>query len=83
MLFDSILRYEPALGTAWKYALKTAPSLCRLKEKVSSMTFPEDVSLMAGEEPGVACGPHHLGPQKKKKKWWEEIKLQEVRERTW
>lgn len=50
---------KPALGIAWKYALKIAPSLCLLKEKVTNMTFPEDVSFMTGDEPEIG-NPHHL-----------------------
>lgn len=49
----------PALGIAWKYALKTAPSLCLLKEKVTSITFPEEVSFRTGDQPGTGR-PHHL-----------------------
>lgn len=36
-----------------------APSLCLLKEKVTSITFPEEVSFMTGEEPETGR-PHHL-----------------------
>lgn len=49
-----------AFGMAWKYALKMAPSLCLLKEKVTNMTFPEDVSFMTGEELDETGSPHHL-----------------------
>lgn len=50
---------RPALGRAWKYALKVAPSLCLLKEKVTNITFPEEVSFMTGDEPETGR-PHHL-----------------------
>lgn len=49
----------PAFGIAWKYALKIAPSLCLLKENVTSITFPEDVSFITGDEPETGS-PHHL-----------------------
>lgn len=39
--------------------MKIAPSLCLLKEKVTNMTFPEDVSFMTGDEPEIG-NPHHL-----------------------
>lgn len=54
---------KPALGMAWKYALKIAPSLCLLKEKVTNITFPEDVSFMTGDEPETGS-PHHLTIEK-------------------
>lgn len=50
---------KPAFGTAWKYALKTAPSLCLLKEKVTNMTLPDDINFMTGDEPETG-NPHHL-----------------------
>lgn len=55
---------KPALGMAWKYALNIAPSLCLLKEKVTNITFPEEVSFMRGDEPETGS-PHHLTTEKK------------------